>query len=272
MSDSKGKSLTIIEQRDVAFYDDQLIAIRAQDGQVYVAIGQMCDALGLDRSSQTRRIRNDEVLVDGYQGSVNLTYPDGGVQRSGVLRVDLVPLWLTGVRLKAVKDEIRPKLKRFQKEAARVLWEAFQEGRLTGDPVFEELLQTDSDTVQAYKMIQGMLKLARNQIILESRLSIHQEQIAEHDQRLEAIETQLGDETRTVSQDQAVQISQAVKAIGMVWSKKSKHNQYGAVYGRFYQQFNVTSYKLLPEYRFRAAMNWLTQWYQELTGEEDVPF
>ena len=69
--------------------------MRGNDGHVYVAIGQLCDLLGMGRASQTRRIRSDEILADGYQGSVNLTYPGGGTRPSGVLRVDLLPLWLT---------------------------------------------------------------------------------------------------------------------------------------------------------------------------------
>ncbi|NHZ72065.1 MAG: hypothetical protein GWP17_03155 [Aquificales bacterium] len=70
------KALVPIEQKQVIFYDDELIAIRGSDSHVYVSIGQLCDALGLDRASQVRRIRNNEILADGYRGSVNLTYPD----------------------------------------------------------------------------------------------------------------------------------------------------------------------------------------------------
>ena len=99
------KAIVPVEQKQVEFYGDELIAIRA----------------------------NDEILVVGYQGSVNLTYPDGGTQRSGVLRVDLIPLWLTDLRIKAVHEDVRPKLRRFKQETAKVLWEAFQEGRLTAD-------------------------------------------------------------------------------------------------------------------------------------------
>lgn len=72
------KTLVPIEQKEVEFYGDELVAVRANDSQIYVAIGQMCDALGLDRASQVRPIRNDEVLADGYQGSVKLTYPSSG--------------------------------------------------------------------------------------------------------------------------------------------------------------------------------------------------
>jgi hypothetical protein len=223
------KALTPVEQKEVEFYGDALTAVKAKDGHVYVAIGQMCDALGIDRASQTRRIRSDELLATGYKGSVNLTYPDGGTQASGVLRVDFIPLWLTGLRTKAVREDIRPKLDRFKREAAKVLWEAFQEGRLTADSGFDELLQGDSDAVQAYKMAAAVMKLARNQVLLEARLT---GRLDDHERRLEQIEATMGDPGVLVSPSQAMQISQAVKAIALEIGKKTGRNEYGGVYGQ----------------------------------------
>lgn len=254
------RELFSVEQRDVDFYGDNLIAIRGNDSHVYVAVGQMCDALGIDRASQVRRIRNDEILANGYQGSVNLTYPDGGTQRSGVLRVDLIPLWLTGLRIKAVSEDARPKLRRFKQEAAKVLWEAFQDGRLTADPTFSDLLEQDTPEVQAYKMLQGMLQLARNQILIRSQLE-------EHENRLEAIESQLASPEHTLTQTQAMQISQAVKAVAIELGKQTKRNEFGGVYGEMYRKFEVTSYKALPAAKFEECLAWLTEWHVSLTNE-----
>ena len=61
-----------------------------------------------------------------------------------------------------VKEEIRPKLQRFQREAAKVLWEAFQEGRLTADPTFEDLMAQDTPEAHAVRMAEAVLQLARN--------------------------------------------------------------------------------------------------------------
>lgn len=95
----------------------------------------MCQALGIDTAGQRQRIQRHTVLARGI-GVCNLQTP-GGPQSSYVLRVDLVPLWLSGIRTSAVNEEVRPKLERFQEEAATVLWEAFQEGRLTAILAFE---------------------------------------------------------------------------------------------------------------------------------------
>jgi ferritin-like metal-binding protein YciE len=151
------------------------------------------------------------------------------------------------------------------------LAEAFQEGRLTTDPTLDELLKSDSDAVQAYKMLQALVKLARNQILLESQLQTHTVQLADHDERLENIESTLGDTGRLVTPDQASQISQAVKTVAIALGKKSGRNEFGAIYGELYRKFGITGYKMLPARQFEAAMRFLTEWYQELTGE-GLPF
>jgi hypothetical protein len=185
----------------------------------------------------------------------------GGEQQAGLLRVDLVPLWLTGISLEAVKDEIRPKLERYQREAAQVLWEAFQEGRLTADPAFSELLTADTPAVRAYKNALAIVELARNQVIMEAQLQ-------DHARRLEAIESQLGDPGRYVTPDQASQISQAVKAVALLLGKKSGRNEHGSVYGELYRKFGVTGYKLVPATRFQEVMDWLTTWHEDISSQK----
>jgi len=264
---AKKKNLQVIEQKEVYFYDDELTAVRAEDGQIYVSIRHMCDALGIDPQGQTRRIQRQQILEDGYTWvDILSTQPNPQRRSTQVLRVDLVPLWLTGISTNSIKDDqVREKLLRFQKEAAKVLWEAFQEGRLTTDTLFDDLLEQNTPEVQAYKMIQGMLQLARSQILLKS-------QVEDHEKRIELIEAQLGDTGRAVTPDQASQISQGVKAVAIVLGKQTKRNEFGSVYGEMYRKFGVTSYKLLPAQKFEMVMRWLSNWYQELTNGADVPF
>lgn len=181
------------------------------------------------------------------------------------MRVDLVPLWLAGVDTNRVNEEVRPKLKHFQHEVAKVLWEAFQEERLTADPLFDDLLQQDTPEVQAYKMIQGLLQLVCSQMLLKSRLD-------ENEQCLEAIESQLAAPAHNISQSQAMQLSQAVKAVAFEYGKQTKRNEHPAVYGEMYRGFEITSNKSLPTARFQECMDWLTEWYIQLTGRRKTPF
>lgn len=256
-----GSVLEVVEQREVDFYGDELTAIRADDGNIYVGLRRMCQLLGVDTQGQRQRINRHLVLNDGLRESVLPTAQ--GPQRSQVLRVDLVPLWLSGVRSSAVAEEIRPKLEKLQREAGKVLWEAFQDGRLTSDVDFDALLAQDTPEAQAYKMAQAVMQLARSQLLVRG-------QLADHEQRLEAIEAQLGDTGRNVSPDQASQLSQAVKTVALAQGKKSGRNEFGSVYGELYRKFGITSYKALPARRFEEAMRYLNQWHESLVS--DAPF
>ncbi len=270
MIDAK-RSLEVIEQKTVEFYEDELLAVRVNDGHIYVSLRHLCSALGIDAQAQTRRIRRQVVLEKGLAQMPIMT-PARGEQQAYVLRVDLVPLFLSGVSAKAVSEEIRPKLEQFQEEAAKVLWEAFQVGQLTSSLTFHELLETDSPAAQAYKMAEAIMKMARQQLYLEAQLETHTTQLLDHAQRLEEIETMLGDPDHFVTPDQAMQISQAVKAVAIAYGKQTKRNEFGGVYGELYRREGITSYKQLPGNRFQAVMKWLAEWYSDITNGEGLPF
>lgn len=255
-------NLVAIEQKEVEFYGDELTAVKADDGRVYASLRHLCQALSIDIQGQQQRITRHAILNRGLM--VCKIHTIQGERDAYVLRADLVPLWLSGIRSSAVNAEARPKLERFQQEAATVLWEAFQEGRLTADATFDDLLEQDSEAVQAYKMLSAMVKLARQQIILENR-------VVSIEERLEDVEAKLSPPKHAVTNEQASQISQAVKAVGLAYGKKTGRNEFGAVYGELYRKFEVTSYKLIPAVKFEAVMHWLSDWYQSLTNE-DLPF
>ncbi len=266
------EELAVIEQKEVEFYDDQLTAVRADDGHVYVTLRHMCDALGIDAQGQARRVKRHSVLVRG------LTWVDilstQGVQqqrrRAQVLRVDLVPLWLSGIRTSMVKEEMRAKLEQFQAQAAKVLWEAFQDGQLTSNLSLNALVAKDTPAAQAYRMASAIMQMAKQQMLLEAQLETHVAQLSNHEQRLEQVETILGNPDRQISEAQSTQISQAVKAVAMALSKQTKRNEYGGVYGELYRRYEISSYKLLPVQKFDDAMEWLKEWLMSLTGE--TPF
>lgn len=251
--------LTVVEQKEVTFYDDALTAVQASDSRVYVSVRHMCQALGIDDQGQRQRINRHNVLMRGLM--VCKIHTIQGERDTHVLRVDLVPLWLSGIRTSTVNEKVRPKLEKFQEEAADVLWEAFQEGRLTAEPTLEDLLKSDSPAAQAYQMAQAIMQMARQQLLLESRID-------DHESRLEIIETQMSAPDHAISESQAMQISQAVKAVAMAMPKPN----FGSVYGQLYREYEITSYKNLPANKFKDAMNFLTEWFVRLTGDENVPF
>ena len=279
------KALVPIEQKQVVFYDDEITAVlvnKVGEREIYVSIRQMCELLGVSYQGQMRRINDDPVLSRQVKG-VNITFTPSGGRGGGTLITNCLPIdylngWLFGINANRVKEEVRDRLILYQEKCYRALANAFREGQLTTDPDLDELLQaSESEAAQAYRMLQALVKLARNQVLMESqiteqsrRLDIHDRQMAVYAERLEEIESTLGDTAHHVTPEQAMQISQAVKAVAHELGKRSKRNEYGGVYGELYRRYGINSYKALPKSKFDDALNWLNDWLQSFIS--DTPF
>jgi len=90
--------------------------------------------------------------------------------------------------------------------------------------------------------------------------------LTNHETRLETLESTISPGA-AITEDEASQISQAVKAVAIAMGDKTKRNEFGAVCGEMYRKLGVTSYKMLPVDRFEEAMDWLNDWYQSLEGD-----
>ena len=261
-----------VEQKQVLFYEDEVTAVRLEDGRVFVPLRPLCELIGVAWPGQFERIRRDPILSDEARAvSVTLTArKDGRPQTIEMLclPLDLLNGWLFGIAASRVKETIRDRVLRYQRECYRVLYEAFQMGGLTTDPTFEALLEQDTPEANAYKMAQAVLRLARNQLLLRAEIEDHTRQLQQHSERLESIEAQLGHAERFVTEAQASQLSQAVKAVAMELSKQTRRNEYGGVYGELYRRYDITGYKMLPVAKFEDAMAWLGEWLAQLNTKD----
>ncbi len=265
------KALQVIEQRQVEFYGDTVLAVAVEEAgrrSIYVPLRPICELMGIDWSAQFRRLNRDPVL-SRRMISVAVTATQDDQSRLMVsLPLDYLNGWLFGINADRVRPELRERVIRYQENCYQVLADAFREGRLTTDAT-DILAGVSPETAQAVQLAQAVLALARNQALLESRLGGRLEAL---EQRLEAVETTLGDPGRYVTQEQASMISQAVKAVALALGRKSGRNEHGSVYGELYRRFGVTGYKMLPARRFEETMRWLTEWHEELTGQGKLPF
>lgn len=272
------KALAPIEQKEVIFYDDEITVVLVEEEgkqEVYVSLRQLCDLVGVSYQGQIRRVKDDPVLSKKLKG-VNVTFTHsgsrgGGEQAANCLPIDYLNGWLFGINSKRVREDVRDRLILYQEKCYQVLAEAFREGQLTTEAGFDDLLrQANSDVVEAYQIAQAIMKLARNQIMLDARLDDHSRTLEDHGRRLETIEADMHQEERYITESQATQISQAVKAIAIAMGKQTGRNEFGATWGEFYRKFGISKYRYLPVSKFDKAMAWLNEFYENLTG--DAPF
>ena len=266
-------------QRIVPFYGDELIAVQQRDGNIFVHFGRLCENLGLSRTAQVRRAQRHDVLAGGLTTLEIQT--EGGAQSVQCLRIDLLPLWMAGLHASRVKEAIRPKLVRYQHEAAVVLWQAFKP-----QIVVEEapLVHTESAAIQQIQQIIEMgyaiarmgeqqLELQRQQQALAGRVDAaarivrHVQDHLEHvDVRLGALEEQL-QPGASIGDAQATEVSHRVKALAeLLTGLHAGKNHYQGIFAELYRRFGVSSYKLIPRRRYAAVLQFLDDWRAAATA------
>ena len=187
------------------------------------------------------------------------------------LPLDYLNGWLFGVNASRVNQELRDRLITYQRECYRALSRHFT----TSTP---SVSSTSATLAQVEAMGLAIATMAREQMEIEVRLGKTEivtqataVSVVDLQRRMEGVEEKLSPPDHAVTDAQASQISQAVKAVGLAYGKQTGRVEFGAVYGEMYRKFEVTSYKLIPAAKFNAVMKWLSDWYQKLTNEA-LPF
>lgn len=119
-----------METKEIKFYNDTLLGVKDERGQVWLAIAHTCKELGLNERrvrQQGEKIRMDKVLSKGIRKFGLLT--NGGEQEVYCLHERFVPLWFAKISLTKKMEQDTPnvveKLEKYQLEAAEVLHKAF---------------------------------------------------------------------------------------------------------------------------------------------------
>ncbi len=103
-----------------SFQGDKLDVATTAKG-VFVSIRRVCEALGVDFSSQLVKLREDSVV-----GVVIITTPSGGgAQETACIELRSLPLWLATIHPGRVRPEVAVKLIAYKRECAEVLADHF---------------------------------------------------------------------------------------------------------------------------------------------------
>jgi hypothetical protein len=263
-----------LQKRVVPFYGDELVAVQQPDSTIFVLFTRLCENLGLARRGQVLRVQRHTILSKGLQSLAVQT--EGGVQEVQCLRLDLLPLWLSGLQASRVKPELQPKLVHCQEEAAVVLWQAFKPQILVEDTSIEpahqgvalQQLQQIAELGRAIThMAEQQIELQRQQHTLSGRMDTAarvikevQGQIAGVQIRLEVLENQVHP-TAYITGPQATEVSNRVKALAeLLTSQDAGKNHYQGIFAELYRRFGVSSYKLIVEEQYQEVLQFLDDW------------
>lgn len=254
-------------QKVVSFHGDQLIGVQTEDGTVYAPFNRLCENLGLQRAGQTQRIQRHTVLTDAL---VMLSIETaGGAQHVQCLRIDALPLWLSGVQASRVKEELREKLIRYQKEAAVVLWQAFKPQILV-EPDDTLAPSTDAELAQLAQIAEmgrAITRMAEEQLEIRRRLDLAarafqgiRHDITDVQVRLGVLEDKLHP-AAYITDTQAAEVSNKVKALAeLLTGKDASKNHYQGIFGELYRRYGVSSYKTIRLEQYEAVLTFLEDW------------
>lgn len=101
----------------VPFYEDVLEAVRREDG-VWLGVKRACENVGLSPDAQRVKLKAAPWAVTTI---VAATGPDGKTYEMFAIHIKSAAMWLATIDISRVGEQARPKLVKYQCEAAEVL-------------------------------------------------------------------------------------------------------------------------------------------------------
>ncbi|OJV96051.1 MAG: hypothetical protein BGO39_03505 [Chloroflexi bacterium 54-19] len=261
-------ALIPVEERQVDFYGDDITAALVEETTgretIYVPLRPLCDYLELNWSSQLQRIKRDPVLSEIQ--TVVIINTVQGPRETICLPLEYLNGWLFGVNATRVKPELKDKVIRYQRDCYKVLSNYFQNEATVEEPVpapSAALVQIREMGLAIAQMAEQQMELERSVNRAHSRLDQAAVLVKVLDQRLTNVEKKITPSAR-ITDDQASEISQAVKALAeyLTTQDKSK-NHYQSVFQEIYRRFGVSSYKNIRVDQFSTVLKFLEDWRQK---------
>ncbi len=257
------------EQLPVTYFGGVVLAVRHPDGTIYLSIRDLCGVIGLNRSSQMRRLRGHADLHLGL--ALFLVQTAGGTQAQEFLALEKVPAWLLGVTGRT-NDEVRDKLRYLQTYLVREVYAAFV--RLAGLP--EQGSRAIEDLDDLRRMETSLTGLAERQTQIESSQDRARDawrdlaaQIRALTDRLTTIEQQT---EGALTRRQRGHLYQLVQAWGAAKAEReprmTKSAAFQTAWVTLKVRFRVARYEDIPAARYREAVQFVQDAYRALTGTE----
>jgi hypothetical protein len=205
---------------------------------------------------------------------------DGKRRKMAALPLEYLHGWLFGIGASQVKEEFRDKITLYRRECFQALSTAFQADLALPDK--EAAPATGMTLAQVRDLGLAIAQMAEQQLALEGRvdethalatqahgrLDKAAEVIGALQRRVGTVENRLSPGA-AITEDQAAEVSNRVKALAHLLSGKEKgKNHYQGVFGELYRRFGVTSYTHIPQGQYAEVLKFLEEWRQAVASEE----
>jgi P22_AR N-terminal domain/ORF6C domain len=275
----------------VTLFETPVLAVRAQDGSIYLSIRDVSQSISIGANAQLRRLRNHAVLREGLRRfRVNT---GGGPQVQDFLLLEHVPTWLLMINAARVSEGARTRLTWFQKYIVRKVYSAFAE--ITGLPDGESRQIEDLEDLTRFDTALRVLadrqgEVEARQDTLETRQSAIeasqdkarqvwldvQKDLRALRQQVEALQAQRSPEGKSITKAQRGYLYQLVQAWGAALAERdprvSKSAAHATCWAAFKRHFVLSQYEDLPAARYAEAVAFIQAAYRKLTGVDlEIP-
>lgn len=247
-------ALDVLDQFPFEFYGEYFTVALANDRKVYVPMSGLCQAMGLQTQGQVRRISENEAVSDALvKLPLTWAYGDDAVQEREMycLRLDVLPFWMGTLQPNRIPDdERRHKIVRYQREFVAVAWAAFRREIVPDDMLAE---------------MEGSLPIGEQEFLsaMDEAMALRRH-MGQLDARVSALEAKLAG-TDFINPAQMKAYIDMVGLVAYLLNRKKKGGE-AHVHAEVKRQFEVPSYKLIPEDRFPEVQRFLRDWYKRLAG------
>jgi hypothetical protein len=281
-----------VQQRTIDFYGDELVAVRDEQGTIWVPVRPLCDSLGVAWTGQRQRIMRDPVLAEAVQ-FVRVTRTNAGNPNTLALPLKYIRGWLFGINATRVKPEIRDKLIQYQKEIYEVIDRAFSRSLDTPD-LDDEIIQTlKENALQQAKIWEAIQAERRRLRATEQFVEELDGIVGDHEKLLRAHDRALA-ELRALQQEQSQVLARLTDSIRLLPGPRESlnpqqkaaikalvddivaaaeasgkrigqgRNDYPAVWDAFKRRFDLAKYDELTIAQYDEAITWLKSWLDRL--------
>jgi hypothetical protein len=258
--------ITVRESLPITLFDSVALAIRGDDGLIYLALSDICQIVNLAPTSQLRRIRGHEDLVEGLvRANVNTGY---GFKEQYFLQIDLYPLWMLGVNTRKSDARKQGRLRHLKRYLISEVYAAFARAAA--------LPESSSRAIEDLHDLDHLEEALTNLETRQDSLEISQERARtawkDLDARVRALE---GQTEERISAAQRGYLYTLVQAWGQARAERqpeTARNPYAACWASLKMQFRINNYQELRQRDYPAAIAFIRQSYRQLTGTDlDIP-
>lgn len=259
------------EQLPITLFEGVVLAVRGDNGLIYVGLRDLCGVLGLNHSAQRRRILLDEALH-----LAQFRVQSAGQFRTlDFLLLEAIPVWLLGVQEGRVSEHAQERFGYVKTYLVSAVQRAFAE--LAGLPnapssAIEDLADLDRIDVAFAQLAE----IGRRQAELETS----QERARSAFRDIRALLTEVRDRVQelerrvkaTLSPAQRGTIYQIVQQWGTARAEHDRTVSAGVAIRRSWAEvnaaFGVSTYTDLPAARYDEIVRYVQDRYRALTGRE----